>query len=96
MTYVNNEGPITTINSCPQAGASREVSDDDPEVIAFMKRADDAANGVRPISEHIENQICSPLAQALFKLGVISEEKTRACLQEYFKTGTDTQQTPQK
>lgn len=91
MKYVNDVGPITSINECPQEGASREVPDDYPEVLAVIKKIDDALNGATPIDVKIDQQISSPLAQALLRLGIINEEKTRACLQEYFKTDIDIQ-----
>lgn len=39
MRYVNNEGSITSVNACPQPGrCEREVSEDDPELVAFLER----------------------------------------------------------
>ena len=38
--YVNNEGPIKSVNACPQPGTcEREVPDTDPELVEFLARA---------------------------------------------------------
>lgn len=40
MVYVNNDGPITSVNACPQPGkCERSVRDNDPAVVAFHNKA---------------------------------------------------------
>lgn len=90
MKYVNDVGPIKTINGCPQKGASREVPDDHPEILATMRKIDNIINGSQTSDEFVEQQMCSPLAKVLLTLGVISEEKIRSCLVEQFKIDADT------
>lgn len=86
--YVNNEGPITSVNACPQAGfAEREIQDDDPELLAIMGKRDSMLNGAKTVDELVDSQMNSPLAQAIIKAFATQgcEEKIRDGLMEYYK-----------
>lgn len=84
--YVNNEGPITSANSCPQTGkCERMLPDNDPELVAFFKKAEDARNGVTSIDERVKCQMESPLVQVLLGLAPEYEGKIRDGLYNYYK-----------
>lgn len=59
MKYVNNEGPITSVNECPQPGkCERVVDDNDPELVAFLERV----LSMRPVEVKIDTD-SQPLLQ---------------------------------
>jgi|SRR5690606_5768372 len=95
MKYVNNVGPVTSVNACPQPGfAERALPDDHPEILEFERKL----RGELTADEKADRDMESPIIKAVLSMvnaDSAAESRAREALRQVYSRNT-AQNSPDK